>query len=103
MIPTFLGITLVNFGFVQLAPGGPVESFIAKIKFSGAGDGGGAAGGSGGSSAVGGGAGEGNKSVVTQEVIEELKKRYGFDKPIYERYWIWLRNTVTLEFGYSYA
>ena len=99
MIPTFLGITLVNFGFVQLAPGGPIESFIAKIKFSGGGDGDGGQSGAGSHAS----SASGSKSVVTQEVIEELKKRYGFDKPIYERYWIWLRNTVTLEFGYSYA
>jgi microcin C transport system permease protein len=100
MIPTFLGITLVNFAFVQLAPGGPIESFIAKVKFSG---GGGDGEGGGSVSARAGGGSEGSKSIVTKEVIEELKKRYGFDKPIHERYWIWLRNTLTLEFGYSFA
>ena len=35
MIPTLLGITLINFTILQLAPGGPIESLIARIRYSG--------------------------------------------------------------------
>ena len=29
MIPTLLGIMIINFAIVQLAPGGPIEQIIA--------------------------------------------------------------------------
>ena len=93
MIPTFLGITLVNFSFVQLAPGGPIESYVAKIRFSGGG-------GEGGQSAK---SSSTSNAMVTEEVINELKKKYGFDKPVHVRYWIWLKNTLSFDFGYSYS
>ncbi len=32
IIPTLLGIMVVNFVIVQAAPGGPVEQMIARIK-----------------------------------------------------------------------
>lgn len=31
IIPTLLGIMVINFAIVQLAPGGPVEQIIAQI------------------------------------------------------------------------
>jgi microcin C transport system permease protein len=102
MIPTFLGITLVNFGFIQLAPGGPVENYIAKVRYAGGSGGSGGEGG-GNAGADGGAGGSTGKSAVTKEVIEELKVRYGFDKPIHVRYFTWLKNTLTLEFGYSHT
>ena len=68
MVPTFLGITLLNFGFIQLAPGGPVESYIAKVRYAGGAGGSGGAGGGLGSSA-GGGAASAGQSTVTKEVI----------------------------------
>jgi len=98
MIPTFLGITVLNFGFIQLAPGGPVESYISKIRYSG-----GMGGSEGAEAGAGTGAGGGAQSTVTKDVIEELKKRYGFDKPVHVRYLLWLRNVVTFEFGYSHT
>ena len=36
MIPTLLGIMIVNFVIVQAAPGGPVDVMIARIKGHGA-------------------------------------------------------------------
>ena len=35
------------------------------------------------------------------EVIEEIEKRFGFDKPIYERYLIMLRDYLIFDFGES--
>lgn len=35
--------------------------------------------------------------------MEALKKQYGFDKPLYQRYFIWLKNIATLNFGESFT
>jgi microcin C transport system permease protein len=40
---------------------------------------------------------------VSNEVMEAIKKQYGFDKPMHIRYLIWLRNIVTLDFGESFT
>lgn len=98
MIPTFFGITIVCFGIFQIAPGGPVETYLAKVRFSGA------AGDSGkGSSQSSQGSSAASSKSVTDEVVAELKKRYNFDKPIHVRYWLWLKDVAQLEFGYSHT
>jgi microcin C transport system permease protein len=94
LIPTFLGITLVSFFLINLAPGGPIEQKLQAIRFGssmGAGESG------------GGGGGRMRESGANQEVIDALKKQYGFDKPVYERYWLWLKNVVTFDFGNSFT
>lgn len=91
MVPTLLGITIVVFGVVNLAPGSPVEQKIQQLRFSGSADGGESAGASQGT------------ATVSQEVLDALNKQYGFDKPVYERYWIWLKNLATLDFGESFT
>jgi microcin C transport system permease protein len=88
MIPTFLGITLVSFFIINLAPGSPIEQRIQAMRF-----GGGENASSRGQSQVG----------LNEEVIEAMKKQYGFDKPIIERYWIWLKNISRLDFGNSFT
>ena len=98
MIPTLLGVTMIVFAIINLAPGSPIEQKIQQLKFGGAGGGGAANVGS-----VGGGAGSGGDSAISEEVIEALKKQYGFDKPIHERYFIWLKNLMRLDFGESFT
>ncbi|WP_413291794.1 ABC transporter permease subunit [Bdellovibrio sp. HCB185ZH] len=93
MIPTFFGITVVTFVLINLAPGSPIEQKLQAIRF-----GSGAAGG-GGASSVGGRGDTG----VNEEVIEALKKQYGFDKPLHVRYLIWLKNISRLDFGESFT
>lgn len=91
MIPTFIGITLVSFLIINMAPGGPVEQRIQALRFG----------------ADGGGGGKGQSSSretgLNEELIESLKKQYGFDKPVHERYWIWLTNIAKLDFGESFT
>lgn len=36
------------------------------------------------------------------EVVAEIEKRYGFDKPVGERYWIMIRDYLTFNFGDSF-
>jgi len=88
MIPTLLGITLLVFFIINLAPGSPIEQQLQALKFSGSAE-------SASSSA--------GSATVSQEVLDALNKQYGFDKPIYERYWIWLKNLAVLDFGESFT
>jgi microcin C transport system permease protein len=89
MIPTLIGITIVTFAIINLAPGSPIEQKIQQMKFGGMGE--------------GGGKGGDKSSAVSEEVIEALKKQYGFDKPVHIRYWIWLKNISRLDFGESFT
>ena len=88
IVPTLLGITIVCFFIINLAPGGPVQQKLAQLQFSGA------------FATSSGGA---KSSAVSKEVIENLKKQYGFDKPVHVRYWIWLKSIVTFDFGDSFT
>ena len=89
IIPTLIGITLISFLILNLAPGGPIEQKIRQMKFSSMGE--------------GGGSGKDANYTVPKEVIEALKKQYGFDKPLHIRYFLWLKNIATLEFGESFV
>ena len=91
MLPTLLGVTVIVFIIINLAPGGPIEQKIQQLKFAG-----------GGNEAVAAG-NQSGASTVSDEVLEALKKQYGFDKPIHTRYFIWLKNIVTLDFGESFT
>lgn len=97
MVPTLFGLTLVVFAIINLAPGSPVEQKIQQLKFGNIGGAGG-----GGSSAVT-GIGSAQESAISEEVIEALKKQYGFDKPIHIRYWIWLKGLSSFDFGDSFT
>jgi microcin C transport system permease protein len=81
MMPTLFGITLVCFLIINLAPGGPVEQALSQARFSGL-------------PSMG-------SAGVSNEVMESIKKQYGFDKPVLTRYWIWIRNIARLDFGES--
>ncbi|HWB60759.1 MAG TPA: ABC transporter permease subunit [Chthoniobacteraceae bacterium] len=82
MVPTMLGITTVCFFLCQMLPGGPVEQQIARIRHAGAMRG-------------------ASARDVPQEEIELLKKQYGYDKPAYVRYALWLGNVAHFNFGTS--
>ena len=90
IFPTLLGITIVCFLILITSPGGPIEQKIAQMRFAGVGDVSGTA------------AGSSSEYGIPQDLLNELKKQYGFDKPIPMQYLIWLKNIVTLDFGDSY-
>src|SRR5690606_35602212 len=103
LIPTLWAIITINFFIVQIAPGGPVDQAIAAIEFGhkgampGGGDGG--MGASHARTGVG-NIGEGNYRGgrgLDPEVIAEITKRYGFDKPLHERYFTMLWNYVRFD------
>ena len=111
IVPTLFGIMLVNFVIIQAAPGGPVELTLARIK--------GTAGEA--TARVGGGAGgdmaarqagrAGTSDAPSQyrgargmdpELIRQLEKMYGFDRPPGERFVKMLRSYLVLDFGQSF-
>jgi peptide/nickel transport system permease protein len=73
MIPILLGITVLSFGIMRLAPGGPAE---AQMEFS---------------------------AKASAEARERLRKLYGADQPFYKQYATWLKKFVTLDFGEAFA
>lgn len=87
IIPTFLGITMAVFVVMQLVPGGPVERQIMQFRI-GAMEEGVSSGGSGGE--------------ISEEAIQEMRRYYGFDKPVYTRYALWLWHLLHLDLGRSY-
>jgi microcin C transport system permease protein len=113
IIPTLLGIMIINFVIVQAAPGGPVEQLIAQIKGTAVEATARISGGSGGEATAGQakeltGAASGVTSKyrgargLDPEFIKEIERMYGFDKPAHERFWMMLKNYAVFDFGKSY-
>ncbi len=106
VIPTLLGIMVVNFTLVQFVPGGPVEQIIAQIEGQGDVFAGFAGGGDAGAGAEPAGGVFDDKYVgargLPPEFIAELEKEFGFDKPPLERFLNMMGNYLTLDFGESY-
>ena len=84
MIPTFLGATLLVFVILQMAPGGPLEKTIMQIQMGSTNGGGGEGG------ATSSGSTSGAGTLLPKRAIKELERFYGFDKPVWQRYLIWL-------------
>jgi len=94
MIPTFIGITLLCFVIMQIVPGGPLEQEIMRLRMGLAARG---------ETAVGAGGTGMGVVEIPQEAMEEMKRFYGFDKPIPIRYLKWISNIAQLDFGNSYV
>lgn len=104
IVPTLFGILLINFIIIQAAPGGPVDQMIAKLEGVNAAAGGatGRISGSGGELASSGGSHYRGGQGLDPELVKEIERMYGFDKPAPERFWIMLKNYVHLDFGSSF-
>lgn len=111
MIPTLLGIMLLNFAIVQAAPGGPVDQIIFKLTNPAAAS----VGATGRFSGAGANEGGVNTSAVQDvsqasrsargidpEMLEQIKKQFGFDKPAHERFLLMLKNYLHFDFGESF-
>ncbi len=108
IIPTLIAIITVNFFIVQIAPGGPVDQALASMsgiggtnmimeRISGSGAQEVSDGGAGG---IGGGGYRGSRGL-DPELIAEIEKRFGFDKPLHVRYFSMLRRYLLFDFGES--
>lgn len=85
LVPTFIGITLISFLTVRLAPGDPAELMAGGGLKAGAGAG---------ISLL--------KRGAVDQALAEWRALYGLDKPLHVQYWIWLKNLARLDFGNSF-
>ncbi|MGL4368833.1 MAG: ABC transporter permease [Spirochaetota bacterium] len=76
IIPTLLAITFITYGMVRLAPGD-----YTKLKMSAG--------------------GELKEGSVSKALIEEERKLFGLDQPVYKGYFTWLGKIMVLDFGNS--
>jgi len=101
IVPTLIGIMCINFLLVQFVPGGPVEQIISDLEKN-----------SSFLDSIGGGAQEIKTSDGTgpykgsvglpKDFIDELEAQFGFDKPLWERFFSMMYDYITFDFGDSY-
>lgn len=110
LIPiTLFGIMALNFLFVQLAPGGPVEQMMMKLEQTSPS--------SGAAARIGGAGGQESLSVqksassqsfyrgtqgLKTQLRKELEKRFGFDKSPFERFYQMMLAYLRFDFGKSF-
>jgi peptide/nickel transport system permease protein len=76
MIPTLLGISVISFLIIQLAPGDPAAMRMGNA--------------------------EGVRDqAMAEKIIAETRALYGLDQPLHIQYWRWLKRILTLDFGDS--
>ena len=73
MLPMLLGITIISFGVIHLAPGSPID-LQADLN-----------------------------PKMTAESRARLRAFYGLDQPLHVQYFSWLKRLVILDFGNSFS
>lgn len=101
VVPTLLGIIAINFFVVQFAPGGPVEQMIAEIRGKGGDVTQRMTGGGNETSSADAGAYRGARGLEP-EMVQDIKKLFGFDKPPLTRFGIMLWDYLRFDFGRSF-
>jgi peptide/nickel transport system permease protein len=76
MAPTLLAISLIIFVIIQLPPGDYFESYINQLLSQG--------------------------ENVDMQRIEFLRQQYGFDRPLWEQYLVWIWGLLQGDMGYSF-
>ncbi|MGM0562189.1 MAG: microcin C ABC transporter permease YejB [Pseudomonadota bacterium] len=105
MVPTLLGIMLINFLVLQFVPGGPIEQVISQVTGAGGGT----------EAAIERASRSGGEDVISSarserygaqgldpEFIKELEQQFGFDKPAHERFIMMIGNYLVFDFGESF-
>ncbi|WNK18847.1 microcin C ABC transporter permease YejB [Halomonas piscis] len=99
MIPTLVGILLLNFIIVQAAPGGPIDQMLARFENADAMA----------STRLDTGGGDITVSDdsrgargIDERFIQQLEEQFGFDKPAHERFLGMLADYATFDFGTSF-
>ena len=72
MLPLLLGITLISFFVIQMAPGGPFGMTTDL------------------------------NPKISAEAIERMRAAYHLNEPLYMQYWLWLKDIAQLNFGTSF-
>ena len=105
IVPTLLGIMVVNFVIVQAAPGGPVEQTIARLRghaVAATARVGGAPGGETAPAAAAPTDKYHGARGLDPELIRQLERQYGFDQPPATRFLHMMRNYLVFDFGMSF-
>ena len=106
MVPTLLGILLVTFTLVQFVPGGPVEQMVQALQGEQTGQGGAGASVTGMAAAADMGQTAGGvyrgRTGIDPKQLEEIKALYGFDKPVYERFFDMVVGFMQFDLGKSF-
>ncbi|WP_253913260.1 ABC transporter permease [Pseudoruegeria sp. HB172150] len=76
MVPFLFAVSIVAFLLIQAPPGDYLTTYIAKL-------------------------GESNE-VLDQASIENLRARFGLDRPLYVQYFKWVANLLQGDFGMSF-
>ena len=72
MIPMLLGVTIISFFLMNLAPGDPVTMYVDY-----------------------------EKGPPTPEELQRIRVQLGLDKPVIVRYVLWLKGAVSGDLGFS--
>jgi len=104
LVPTLFGIILINFAIVQFAPGGPIEQILAQVTTGNMSTTPGISGG--GDTGVSGAVQDAKVSPSTYgldpDLIADLERQFGFDKPAHVRFARMVWNYIRFDFGTSY-
>ena len=76
MIPTLFIISAIVFVIIQLPPGDYLSSYVAELQSQG--------------------------EAVSEQKIAFLREQYGFHKPMYEQYGLWVFGMLQGDFGFSF-
>jgi len=76
MIPTLLAISVIVFTIIQLPEGDYLSSYVAELESQG--------------------------ESIDKAKIAFLREQYGFDRPAYKQYGLWLFGMLQGDFGYSF-
>jgi peptide/nickel transport system permease protein len=76
MIPTLLAISAIVFAIIQLPPGDYFTAYLNELQSRG--------------------------ESVDPNKIAFLKEQYGFDRPLYEQYLVWVGGLLQGDLGYSF-
>ena len=73
MVPVLLGITIICFVVMHLAPGSPTDLQTEM------------------------------NPRASAELKERLRAMYDLDKPLYQQYWLWVKKLAVLDLGKSFS
>ena len=68
-------VSMASFAIIQLPEGDYIDALVNELRSQG--------------------------DVVDEEIIEDLRRIYGLDKPVYEQYFIWVLGMFQGDFGFS--
>ena len=73
LIGVLLAVSLLTFFLMNMVPGGPFDAM-----------------------------GVATAQMIPKELVENLEKLYGLDKPLWTQYWLFLKAALRGDFGYSF-